>query len=109
MEKTMAARTTTGETVEIKGGEFLMGSNDLYPEERPARRIREESLAMHRCPVTNAEFARFVEATGYVTVAERPIDQSQYPGASPELCVPGSAVFRHAPGRVDLADWSQWW
>ena len=83
----MAARTTTGEIVEIKGGEFLMGSNDFYPEERPARRVRVESFAIDCCPVTNAEFARFVEATGYVTVAERPIDPAQYPGASPRtLC-----------------------
>ena len=105
----MAAKTTTGEIVAIKGGEFLMGSNDFYPEERPARRVRVESFAIDCCPVTNAEFARFVEATGYVTVAERPIDPAQYPGASPELCVPGSAVFRRARGPVNLADWSQWW
>ena len=50
-----------------------------------------------------------MEATGYKTVAERPIDQSQYPGASPELCVPGSAVFHRTRGAVDLADWTQWW
>jgi formylglycine-generating enzyme len=105
----MAAKTTTGQIVEIKGGEFLMGSNDFYPEERPARRVRVESFAIDCCPVTNAEFAGFVEATGYVTVAERPIDPAQYPGADPELCVPGSAVFRPARGPVNLADWSQWW
>ena len=105
----MATKTTTGEMVAIKGGEFLMGSNDFYPEERPARRVSVESFTIDCCPVTNAEFARFVEATGYVTVAERPIDQSQYPGASPELCVPGSAVFRRACGPVNLADPSKWW
>jgi sulfatase modifying factor 1 len=105
----MAAKTTTGEIVAIKGGEFLMGSNDFYPEERPARRARVESFAIDCCPVTNAEFARFVEATGYVTVAERPIDPAQYPGASPELCVPGSAVFRRALRPVNLANWLQWW
>ena len=105
----MAVKTITGEIVEIKGGEFLMGSNDFYPEERPARRVRVESFAIDCSPVTNAEFARFVDATGYVTVAERPIDPAQYPGASPELCVPGSAVFRRARGPVNLADWSLWW
>jgi hypothetical protein len=105
----MAARTTTGEIVAIKGGEFLIGSDDFYPEERPARRVRVESFAIDCYPVTNAEFARFVDATGYVTVAERPIDPAQYPGASPELCVPGSAVFRRARGPVNLADWAQWW
>ncbi len=105
----MAAKSTTRESVAIAGGEFLMGSNDFYPEERPARRVRVESFAIDSYPVTNAEFARFVEATGYVTVAERPIDPALYPGASPELCVPGSAVFRRTRGPVDLADWSQWW
>src|ERR1700691_737024 len=103
----MAARTTTGEMVAIKGGEFLMGSEDFYPEERPPRRVRVETFAIDCCPVTNAEFAKFVEATGYVTVAERPIDPALYPGASLELCVPGSAVFRSTRGPVDLADWTQ--
>ena len=105
----MAAKTATGEIVSIKGGEFLMGSNDFYPEERPARRVCVESFAIDCCLVTNAEFARFVDATGYVTVAERPIDPAQYPGASSELCVPGSAVLRCARGPVNLADWAQWW
>src|SRR6204780_1738242 len=105
----MPAKTTTGEIAQIQGGEFLMGSNDFYPEERPARRVRVESFAIDCWPVTNAEFAKFVQATGYLTVAERPIDPEQYPGANPELCVPGSAVFRRASGRVNLADWSQWW
>jgi sulfatase modifying factor 1 len=109
VNNTMATETTPRETVEIKGGEFLMGSNDFYPEERPARRVRVESFTIDRSPVTNAEFSRSVDATGHVTVAERPIDQTQYPGASPELCVPGSAVFRRTLSRVNLADWSQWW
>src|ERR1700678_761039 len=105
----MAANITSSGTVEIKGGESLMGSEDFYPEERPLRRIGVETFAIDCCPVTNTEFAKFVEATGYVTVAERPIDPALYPGASPELCVPGSAVFRRARGPVNLADWSQWW
>lgn len=57
-----------------------------------------ESFAIDSSPVTNGEFAKFVEATGYITVAERAIDQEQYPRASPELCVPGSAVFRRTRG-----------
>ncbi len=105
----MAATTTCSEIVKIKGGEFLMGSNDFYPEERPPRRVHVDSFAIDRCPVTNADFAKFIEETGYITVAERAIDQAQYPGASPELCVPGSAVFHRARGPVDLTDWTQWW
>jgi formylglycine-generating enzyme len=105
----MAAKITSKETVEIEGGEFLMGSDNFYPEERPSRRVCVESFAIDRCPVTNAEFAKFVETTGHVTVAERPIDPAQYPGADPALCVPGSAVFHGTPGPVNLADWSRWW
>ena len=104
----MAKRVDT-ETASIAGGEFLMGSNDAYPEERPARRVRIESFAIDRYPVTNAQYARFVDETGYVTVAERPIDPALYPGAIPELCVPGSLVFTPTDGPVDLRDWSQWW
>jgi len=59
--------------------------------------------------VTNDEFARFVAATGYVTLAERTPDPADYPGAKPELLVPGSAVFRKPAHRVDLRDPYQWW
>ena len=79
--------------IRIEGGEFRMGSEDFYPEERPVRRVRVEAFEIDPYPVTNEEFAQFVDASGYVTVAERPIDASQYPGALPELCVPGSLVF----------------
>ncbi len=95
--------------IRIEGGEFRMGSEDFYPEERPVRRVRVEAFEIDPYPVTNEEFAQFVDASGYVTVAERPIDASQYPGALPELCVPGSLVFRRTDGPVDLRDWSQWW
>jgi len=95
--------------VEIAAGEFTMGSADFYPEERPLRRVSVEAFAIDRCPVTNREFTAFVEATGYETLAERPIDPAEYPGAIPEMCVPGSLVFRPTSGPVDLRDWSQWW
>lgn len=99
----------TESMVHVAGGEFAMGSTDFYPEERPVRRISVDSFSIDRYPVTNEEFSRFVDATGYVTVAERPIDPKDYPGAIPELCVPGSLVFRPTAGPVDLRDWSQWW
>ena len=99
----------TAGRVFIEGGEFAMGSEDFYPEEAPVRRVRVGSFFIDRYPVTNREFARFVQETGYVTVAERPIDPKDYPGAIPELCVPGSLVFRATNGPVDLRDWSQWW
>jgi formylglycine-generating enzyme required for sulfatase activity len=62
-----------------------------------------------RFPVTNAEFAEFVATTGYVTVAERPLDPADYPGAPAENLAPGSMVFTPTPGPVDLRHLSQWW
>jgi len=56
-----------------------------------------------------ADFRRFVRATGYVTVAERPLDPADYPDADPELLVPGSLVFRKTSGRVNLDDVRSWW
>ena len=95
--------------VPIPGGEFLMGSERFYPEERPARRVAVDGFWIDRGPVTVAEFRRFVEATGYVTVAERPLDPADFPGADPALLVPGSLVFRKTQGPVDLRDVLQWW
>ena len=93
----------------IPGGEFLMGSSDFYPEEQPVRRVAVDGFWMDRYPVTVADFRRFVKATGYVTVAERPLDPADYPGADPAALVPGSLVFRKPPGPVDLRDVSNWW
>ena len=80
----------------IPGGKFRMGSDDHYPEEAPAHPVRSTGSGSTAHPVTNAEFARFVRATGYVTVAERPPDPADYPGAEPELLVPGSRRLRTA-------------
>ena len=93
----------------IPGGTFLMGSNCFYPEERPAHHVTVDGFWMDRCPVTNEQFARFVKATGWVTVAERPPLADDYPGAEPELLVPGSLVFRRSEGPVDLSHWMLWW
>ena len=86
-----------------------MGSDDHYPEEAPARAVRVGPFAIDAHPVTNRQYARFVEATGYVTVAERPLDPADYPGAPAENLVPGSLVFTPTPGPVDLRHLSQWW
>jgi sulfatase modifying factor 1 len=59
--------------------------------------------------VTNAEFAEFVDATGYVTVAERPMDPALYPGVAQEDLLPGALIFRPTAGPVNLNDWRQWW
>jgi hypothetical protein len=79
-----------------------MGSEQFYPEERPVRRVWVDGFWMDEHPVTVAEFRRFVKATGYVTWAEIAPEAADYPGADPELLVPGSLVFQRTPGPVDL-------
>jgi sulfatase modifying factor 1 len=103
------ARTVLEGMVWIPGGTFLMGSDRHYPEERPAHRVSVDGFWMDAHAVTNDEFARFVAATGYVTVAERAPDPADYPGAKPELLVPGSAVFPKPARRVDLRNPYEWW
>jgi formylglycine-generating enzyme len=93
----------------IPGGPFLMGSEDFYPEEGPVHKVSVGAFWMDEHPVTVAEFRRFVGATGYVTVAERPLDPAGFPGADPAALVPGSLVFRRTDGPVDLRDHSNWW
>ncbi|TVY99069.1 formylglycine-generating enzyme family protein [Trebonia kvetii] len=91
------------------GGTFLMGSADFYPEESPVRTVAVDGFWLDEHPVTVAEFRRFVRETGYVTVAERPLDPAQYPDADRALLVPGSLVFYPTRGPVDLRDVSRWW
>jgi formylglycine-generating enzyme required for sulfatase activity len=93
----------------VPGGTFRMGSDVHYPEEGPARDVAVDGLWVSRTTVTNAAYAEFVAATGYTTVAERPLDPADFPGAPAENLVPGSMVFVGTPGPVDLRHLSQWW
>jgi sulfatase modifying factor 1 len=93
----------------VPGGAFLMGSEAFYPEERPVHRVVVDGFWMDEHPVTAAAFRRFTRDTGYVTVAERPLDPADYPDADPALLVPGSLVFRPSGGPVDLSDNRNWW
>ena len=93
----------------IPGGRFRMGSDQHYPEEAPAHWAEVEGFWMDRTPITNAQFLKFVKATGYVTQAERPADPADYPGAPPERLRPASIVFIAPAGPVPLHDTHQWW
>lgn len=95
--------------VGIPGGTFRMGSADFYPEERPVHPVRVSAFLLDRAPVTVAQFAAFVQATGYRTVAERTPDPAQYPGVDPAMLVPGALVFTPTPGPVPLGNPSLWW
>ena len=78
----------------IAGGTFQMGSAAFYPEERPVHAVTVGGFWIDQCAVTNEEFGRFVEATGYETIAERPPSAEDFPGAPPENLVAGSMVFQ---------------
>jgi formylglycine-generating enzyme required for sulfatase activity len=103
----------------IAGGEFSMGANDppdgdevgmkATPDARPIHRVYVDGFYMDQTDVTNAEFAKFVSAAGYVTVAERKPRPEDFPGAPPENLVAGSVVFSAPDYPVKLNDHFQWW
>ena len=103
----------------IHGGAFTMGSDDAggRMNERPALRVTVDGCWLDEHDVTNAEFRRFVDTTGYKTTAERPVDWEQLrkqvaPGTlkpPDEMLVPGSLVFTPPGGPVDLRDMDAWW
>jgi formylglycine-generating enzyme len=93
----------------VPGGRFQMGSDYHYPEERPAHSAKVDGFWIDKYEVTNQQFARFVEATGHVTLAERPARAEDYPGAKPELLKPASVVFRKPAQPVDLRNHFNWW
>lgn len=93
--------------VRIGGGAFQMGARPMHPEEGPPRATRVGEVWMDRTEVTNAQFARFVAATGYVTLAERPLDPKAYPQLSGDQLKPSAIVFVGAdqPGSNPGAWW----
>jgi formylglycine-generating enzyme required for sulfatase activity len=103
----------------VPGGEFLMGSDHKLAQrnERPAHKVRVGGFWMDRTHVTNAQFAAFVKATGYVTTAERKPDWETMkvqvapgtPKPADSALVPGAMVFVGTELEVPLNDYSQWW
>jgi formylglycine-generating enzyme required for sulfatase activity len=103
----------------VPGGEFTMGTNDLKaePTEKPAHRVKVDGFWIDATEVTNAEFRKFVEATHYVTTAEKPVDwevmKTQVEPGTPrppdDQLAPGSLVFTPPAGRVSLDNIANWW
>lgn len=92
----------------VPGGRLHMGDT-VYPEEGPLRDVEVKGFWIDRHEVTNAEFAAFVAATGYVTLAERPVDKAKHGDLPPYMMKPGAVVFV-MPNKVDgTGDISQWW
>jgi sulfatase modifying factor 1 len=100
-------------TVPIPAGTFVMGNDAGTEDERPAHPVTLRAFHMDATEVTNAQFAAFVKATGYTTVAERQPNPTRYPGADPALLKPGSAVFRPVKASLDARAWDTpyppWW
>ena len=95
--------------VEIAGGAFLMGSDDHYPEEGPTHVVEVAPFLIEETPVTNGQFRAFVRDTGYRTVAERPLEEANFPELSDEERSPGALVFFPTQGPVDLREFGRWW
>lgn len=94
----------------IAGGSFEFGDT-AYPEEQPVQTVSVKGFWMDRTEVTNAEFAEFINATHYVTVAEREVDAALHPGLPPDMQKPGAVVFvmpNDLTGKGQLTPWWQY-
>lgn len=92
----------------VPGGSFDLGDT-AYPEEQPVRTTTVAGFWIDRTEVTNEAFDQFVKATGYVTVAERPVDPQLHPGLTDELRAPGAVVFVMPNAVTGRGDVTQWW
>jgi sulfatase modifying factor 1 len=102
--------TVPAKMILIKGGSFNMGSSDpMFTDARPIHRVTIKGFLMDEHEVTNAEFEKFVKATHYKTIAERPLNPADFPGVPAESLVPGSGVFTAPAKPVSLNDITQWW
>src|SRR6202022_1043525 len=107
-DETQSERRRTEDMVWIPGGAFRMGSDNHYAEEAPSHRVSVDGFWIDRTPVTNRQFKKFVNATGYVTFAELTPKAEDYPNALPHMLKAGSLVFTPPRQAVDLRCWGDW-
>lgn len=109
-QTTQVADTIPAKMVWIPAGKFRMGSDDTnFPDAQPIHEVELSGFWMDEHEVTNAEFAQFVQATGYITVAERALNPADFPGVPADKLVPGSGVFTPPAQEVSLDNPLQWW
>ncbi|WP_400262315.1 SUMF1/EgtB/PvdO family nonheme iron enzyme [Sphingobacterium sp. SG20118] len=94
--------------VHVAGGYFMMGSND-FADAKPVHEVKIADFLIDEHEVTNGQFEKFVQATGYVTLAERPLDPKEFPGVDPNMLKPGSAIFSPPKEVQGLNNHLQWW
>lgn len=106
----VAVMESTEDMVFIKEGSFRMGSDDpRFQDAQPVHKVTLAGFWMDKNLVTNAEFEKFVRATKYQTIAERPLDPKEFPGVPLDKLVPGAVVFTPPDHEVRLDDMTQWW
>jgi sulfatase modifying factor 1 len=94
----------------VPGGKFWIGTEDkVFNDAQPVHEVALDGFWIDRTEVTNAQFARFVQATGYRTVAERPLNPEDFPGLKKIDLVPGSIVFTPPDREVSLDQHLSWW
>jgi formylglycine-generating enzyme required for sulfatase activity len=94
----------------INGGTFRMGADsDRFPEEKAADNVSVSSFCIDQHEITNAEFAKFVKATGYKTVAEIPLSKEEFPDLSDEQRLAGSLVFQPPKEDAQQVAFLSWW
>jgi len=96
------------QTVDVSGGDFKFGDNRYYPNEGPVKVTRVANFNIDKTEVTNGQFKAFVDATDYVTAAERGLSDVDFPEILPEFRVPGSMVFV-APDLDKPSSPATWW
>jgi formylglycine-generating enzyme required for sulfatase activity len=117
--KPVEAEAARAGMVWIPGGKFVMGTEvqcqtscggpNAFADARPLHEVEVDGFWMDATEVTNDEFAKFVAATGYVTIAERTPTKEEFPTAPPENLVAGSTVFTKSAAPVPLDDHYRWW
>jgi formylglycine-generating enzyme required for sulfatase activity len=106
---TAARMTAPDNMVWVNGGRFQMGSENFYPEEAPLHTVEVDGFWIDRTPVTNRQFAAFIDETSYQTLAEQMPDPALYPGADPEMLQAGSLVFQPPAHHEHMRFWGDWW
>ncbi|MHB9879968.1 formylglycine-generating enzyme family protein [Pacificimonas sp. ICDLI1SI03] len=111
VENMKSCPSLTDTPIRLAGGEFVMGQDDIYPEEGPERETRVDAFWIDPHEVTNRQFANFVDETGHITLAEKPVDPNQFGVPAdqipPHMLEPGSAVF--SPPQSASRDFQDWW